>query len=304
MNRNSTIDRSGAGDGIRPCPEPEKLACFVDGRLTAAEAAEVEAHLAGCEDCYFVFAGAAGHQRSERNAGLRTARTPGWRAGWSKAGLIGLLSAAAAIAIAVLFLPRNVERNERELQQALNELDAAAGPWRASEARLTSVPGYRPVRAVMRSAEPLVDPALRLTDAALRLTDATRQVEEAASRVQDTEKSRRALGTLYLTVGNAGRAVSTLSPLEESNDARVLSDLAAAYLTRRADGDESRAMRLLERAVGLDPGLAGAWFNLGLAAKAAGATDRARQAWIRSAALDGESGWGDEARLQLEKLKQ
>jgi len=37
------------------CPDDEELAAFLDGILPPAERARVVRHLAGCEDCYWVF---------------------------------------------------------------------------------------------------------------------------------------------------------------------------------------------------------------------------------------------------------
>src|SRR5262245_60940520 len=44
-------DKSGS-----PCPHPEVLAAFVDQGLGAFELAQIEAHVAGCEDCRFLIA--------------------------------------------------------------------------------------------------------------------------------------------------------------------------------------------------------------------------------------------------------
>jgi hypothetical protein len=43
-----------------PCPTDEEIAAFLDGGLAAGERARITAHLAGCESCFEVFAGAAG----------------------------------------------------------------------------------------------------------------------------------------------------------------------------------------------------------------------------------------------------
>jgi hypothetical protein len=41
-----------------PCPTDEELAAFLDGTLTKAERESVTSHLADCESCYEIFAGA------------------------------------------------------------------------------------------------------------------------------------------------------------------------------------------------------------------------------------------------------
>lgn len=52
-----------------PCPTPEILAQFLDGRLAAVARREVEAHMASCEDCFEVIAGAAAFLAQERGSG-------------------------------------------------------------------------------------------------------------------------------------------------------------------------------------------------------------------------------------------
>lgn len=47
------------------CPPLEDIAAFLDGKLSEAERARVVAHLADCEACYAVFAGAARFQLAE-----------------------------------------------------------------------------------------------------------------------------------------------------------------------------------------------------------------------------------------------
>lgn len=47
------------------CPPLEDIAAFLDGKLTEGERARVVAHLADCESCYAVFAGAARFQLEE-----------------------------------------------------------------------------------------------------------------------------------------------------------------------------------------------------------------------------------------------
>jgi predicted TPR repeat methyltransferase len=72
---------------------------------------------------------------------------------------------------------------------------------------------------------------------------------------------------------------------------------------RHADDDVTRALDLLDQAVRLDPGRVEAWFNMGLAAEAAGQRERAIAAWTRALALDPKSGWAEEAREHLARLK-
>jgi tetratricopeptide (TPR) repeat protein len=187
---------------------------------------------------------------------------------------------------------------------ALNELDAAAGPYRKFEPRLTLTRAHRELEPTLRSAEPSGDASLAQREAAQRqLRQAARRVEIAAKRSGTGVEGQRALAAMYFALGQAQPAVKVLEPKEESNDAGLLNDVAAAYLARQADGDVQHALDLLERAVTLDPKCAEAWFNLGLAAESARQTARAQEAWKRYLALDPSSEWATEARWHLEKLQ-
>jgi hypothetical protein len=44
-----------ASPPVGACPSAEELAAYIDGTLSKAEADRVTAHLADCEDCYFVY---------------------------------------------------------------------------------------------------------------------------------------------------------------------------------------------------------------------------------------------------------
>jgi len=80
-----------------PCLSVETLAAYGDGKLTPAERREVERHLAACEDCFELFAGAAAYRLEEAAAGAVAAhpatKRPRFR--WWHA------AAAAAIVVAV-----------------------------------------------------------------------------------------------------------------------------------------------------------------------------------------------------------
>lgn len=62
----SSTDTPFAKDG---CPPLEDLAAFLDGRLSGEERARMTAHLADCERCYEVFAGAVRFQEDSRPKG-------------------------------------------------------------------------------------------------------------------------------------------------------------------------------------------------------------------------------------------
>jgi tetratricopeptide (TPR) repeat protein len=278
------------------CLDAELLASYVDGRATPEERVEVEAHLARCEDCYFAFSETVQEQQAEGTADEVEAQ--GHRRRWLPRVAAGLATAAAVVIAVQLFrsVVSPVTAPDVELKTALEQLDAATGPSRRFEPRLTLISTYRPLEPAMRSAAPSAEAPLDVREAALG-------VEKASTKPGTGLEGQRALATMYFALGRAQRAADVLGPSAQSDDAGALSDLAAAYLARRSVGDVQRALDLLERAVGLDPNRVEAWFNLGLAAEAADQRARAAEAWTRALALDSTSGWADEARKHLEKLK-
>jgi len=281
----------GSDDG---CPDAELLASYIDGRATPAERARVEAHLARCEDCYFVFTET--FQEPGVQAGLPAAadvnRNP-FRGKIIRRAAAGL-AAAAAVVVAVQVYRTGTPQGST-LVAALQELDAAAGPNRTYEGRLTTAPTYRPVAAPVRSGLSNVDAPLSLRDAALK-------VETAAQKGQ-TPDERRALSAVYLTRGQPQRAADIIAPLADTTtDPAMLNDTAVALLARKGEGDAKRAQTLLQRAIEREPKRAEAWFNLGLAAEAAGDTKLARVAWQQYLTLDSSSQWAVEVRGRLEKL--
>ena len=207
----------------------------------------------------------------------------------------GLAAAAALVIAAQLYLLQR-EGPKDDLGVALSELDAATGRYRKVEPRLTVFSSYRAVEPALRSA---ASPG----EAPLAVREAAQKVEVAVKASGTGPEAQQALAAMYLTLGRSQRAADVLAPLASSRDAGQLNDLAAVYLVRHADDDVTRALDLLDQAVRLDPGRVEAWFNMGLAAEAAGQRERAIAAWTRALALDPKSGWAEEAREHLARLK-
>jgi len=293
-------------DGARisgpKCPDAEALASYIDGRVSAPERAEIEAHLASCEDCYFVFSETVQEQNSHDDE--EKSEITQWLRRWSPQLAAGLAAAAAIVVAVEVFRPSSRMQPGTTVQVALNELDSVAGPYRKFEPRLTLTRAHREMEPTLRSAEPTGDATLTQREAAQRqLREAARKVEIAAKRSGTGAEGQRALAAMYFALGQAQPAVKVLEPKAESNDAGLLNDVAATYLARQADGDVQHALGLLERAVTLDPKCAEAWFNLGLAAGAARQTARAQEAWKRYLVLDPSSEWATEARWHLKNLQ-
>jgi tetratricopeptide (TPR) repeat protein len=292
------LQENGAIRSHGGCLDAELLASYVDGRTTPEERVTVEAHIAHCEDCYFMFSETVQEQQTQSADESEDADPPLIRVRrWMPRVAAGLAAAAALVIAAQVYWPLWHERPKDTLVVALSELEAAAGPYRRVEPRLTVIRIYRELEPAVRSGAPSGEAPLTLREAALKV--------ELAARASGTgAEAQQALAAMYLTLGRPQRAAEVLAPLVSSKDAGQLNDLAAAYLARHADDDVTRALDLLEQAVSLDPGRAEAWFNLGLAAEAAGQKERAIEAWTRTLELDPQSGWADEVRQHLARLKQ
>ena len=293
---------------VDACPDLETLAGYLDGRLTESERADIAAHVAGCETCYFVFTEAAqtrasDRARAETDASASpepvSAATPKWwmtpKVTWSSA--TGLAAAAAlVVAIGTGFL-----RSGRGDSAELRALVVAVGTDRTIEARITGGFAYGPVRAPVRSGE---QPTAASGSPDIRIAAARIEKEATAHRSPQT---LHRLGIAYLVTGDIFRAVNVLEESAgESTDARVLSDLAAAYLARARQTNDPqdlmKALSTVERALGADARLAEAWFNRAEALERMGLAAQALEAWQQYLQIDAKTAWASEARLHTAAL--
>jgi hypothetical protein len=285
---------------VDACPDLETLAGYLDGRLTERERADIAAHVAECETCYFVFTEAAQTRASDvaRAAtlgnGAKTA-SRWWTAPkvvWSSAAALAL-AASLIVAVAVDFVPWRSDE-----ASALRTLVVAVGTDRLIEPRLTGGFAYGPLRGAVRGADSeSISPDVRI---------ATAEVEKSLTGKRTAVALDR-LGVSYLIVGNLPKAVSALEDASDSGtSAGILSDLSAAYLVRASrDGqpqDAAKALTAAERAIGLDPVLPEARFNRAAALEKLELRDAAIAAWQDYLRLDNSSGWAGEARRHLRQL--
>jgi len=169
----------------------------------------------------------------------------------------------------------------------------AAGTLRVVEGRLTGGFGHGDYL-------PSASPASESTEAlwALQKGRAASSPEALADR-----------GLLELFSRDWDEAIANLeeASARDSQNARIATDLAAAYL-ERADRmgrplDTFLALVAAERAIAADPLLPEAYFNQALAFERLGLRARARAAWVRYLARETEPGWRAEGEEHLGGLE-
>src|SRR5262249_43619255 len=140
----------------------------------------------------------------------------------------------------------------------------------------------------------------------LRIAVARLEKQVAARRAPET---LHGLGMAYLVLGDLNRAVSVLEDAaeQENPDARILSDLSAAYLARgsrnNSRDDLMKALTFANRALGVDAASIQARFNRAAVLERLGVAEQARDAWQEYVAVDPRSPWSNEARGRLTVLE-
>ena len=268
------------------CPSLETIGAFVDGRFKDRERETVADHLASCEACYFVFTEASRIKLATRQPVVDTHLFTRRRVMWSLSGL----AAAASILLAINLSGTFGADDER----ALSGLVAAVGTARTFDARLTGGFAYAPVRGPVRGSN---DPDPLSPD-----------VRIAIAQIEKQQTARPIAGTAALIGGDPNRAINILEAASQitPNDARVLSDLSAAYLVladrTHAAADASRALATANRALEIERLMPEALFNRALALQASGLLNEAKAAWQAYLTIDDRSGWADDARTRLRIL--
>ena len=248
------------------CDHLARTSAYFDGALDRADEAAAAEHLATCAACQSLLRDAVGIDAVLSGA-KRSIGVPARRSRWPVvAGTVAALAAAAAI-IAVVW-PRHPAPRE--------EVSLLLSGERAVEARFTGLRFgvFRP-RAVVRSDKQPIE-AISLAELA---------------RLEQAGEPHDLIAALAAT-GDLRRATELSAALPD--DAASASDRAALAI---AAGDAEGALAHAQHALALDPKLATAKWNLGLAAERLGLTYVARAAY-RDLDVLHEPGWSDEAHVR------
>ena len=105
-----TFLQNGATRSGGPCLDAELLASYVDGRTTPGERIKVEAHVAHCEDCYFVFSETVQAQSTDDAVNVNSPSNS-WRQWMSRVATgraaAGLAAAAALVIVGRIYFPES-----------------------------------------------------------------------------------------------------------------------------------------------------------------------------------------------------
>ena len=265
-----------------PCPPPETLAAFTEGRLHGAEAAAVVAHIDTCDECMRDVALAMQAVDEEDNV-VRPRRWMPWLAG-----------VAAALTIVMLTWTLN-QRSPVDRLVALAPKSA-----RVVEPRLTGGFAWSPYRGTNRSSgAPQNAEQMKLAGAAGELIE--RADRDASARAQHDA------GVAMVLTQNAAEATARLERAAAAQpSANTWNDLAAARYAAASDLGRAalypEALAAADAALRIEPNHAEALFNRALILDRMGLFDEAREAWTRYLAVDPSSKWAEEARSRLAEL--
>jgi tetratricopeptide (TPR) repeat protein len=292
------------GNGVTPaCLDDDTLAAFVDGRLSPDERAQVESHVAECDDCYTLLAEVlhtaddleaelpnTSNQRAPSAASVINLPTAAEPAVQQRKALVAAGVFLALAASAILFLSRPAD--------PLAPMVEIVGAERLTIARPTGGFAFGPVRSPLRSG-----------NAPERLDVQAEETRLREKAERGTTSDVHAYGVAQLVAGRTAAAIRTLEAAAAAapNVASYHADAGAAYLTRyfeqRDARDAATALASLDRAIALDRSCREALFNRALLLGALGRPAEAIDNWSRYLAVDGDSPWAAEARRQRDALK-
>lgn len=244
-----------------PCPEPEVLAAFLDGRLSGKERRRVVAHLDACGDCYELFSEAVRFQGEEEPRGRLVGAERFGRPRWLWPAV-----AAAAVLVVLVAVPILRMESERPVVATLTGGEEAVSS-RQLVASL-AVPDTAELASALR---PRLAEGPGFAERTSREAAAFRAGVwlvhvQAAGRAAEADPAEKGLRELAATLEDAGVA------------ARLDEDVREALAAAKAErfGDVAEAAGAIERRTrALLPPLPlalGAWAEAGRLAAATGDT--------------------------------
>lgn len=299
----------------RDCRETPELTAYIEGKIAGTRAAEIEEHLATCDECFAIFVRIARqHLAGEIPVDGNNSRGGESKPNWRHLVLGQALPwvAVFVIAVALTFVFRGPIRRilndhsvSKRIDVAVANLVDAVGERRVIEARLTGGFRHGPVESPTRSGS-------RRWIRGADLSEFYRQAEGLFQTARDNPKADHfgALGVALVVLGQFENAVEALEKASQRfpESADVFSNLAAAHLARAAqsgaaDLEFENALMAATKALGLEPDHREARFNLALIHERLMHRQEAIAAWEAYLTLDLESEWAAEAKERLAKLR-
>ncbi len=198
-------------------------------------------------------------------------------------------------------------RGESDAQKGMDVLNQAYREHRPLEARITGF-AFAPILITRGNEQSKIN---------YRELDEAEYLIRKAARERPNSESLRALGQLYLTGKDFGKAIDLFEQAlrAEPNDARLHNDLGAALLEKsrisNREGDRQtaalelgRSLDELSKAVELDGALLEARFNRALSRQLMGLDAQAEEGWKEYLEKDPSSRWTEEARRNLKLLEE
>ncbi len=197
---------------------------------------------------------------------------------------------------------------QSDVNRGLAQLQIAYRGQRPIESRTTANFDYAPISTTRGNANTFADEKAH--------SRAERYLLDATENSSDAE-AHQALGLLYLAGKDYDKALNefTLGLKLAPDNARLHNDFGAALLekARQATTNEkfdealenySLALTSVNRALEIDNELREAFFNKALILQKMKLTNQAQEAWNKYLEKDSTSSWADEARRNLELLKE
>jgi anti-sigma factor RsiW len=275
------------------CIDDNMLAEYIDGNLELPKRAELEAHLADCEDCYESFVEAVKVTGAMAMPAAASPHAPRTSAGLSPA-LRWVVAVAATVAIAGSGL--YLWQRNRSASFDLGPMVHAVGSERFSEGRVAEAFQWGPRPSFSRG---------ETDDSRLRPA-----VRSLALEFTGTDRANDApfeAGVAFMVLGKWDAALERFAAAaNQSGMSEPVAVATAAALIERSringTSDLSLAVTILDGANPASPSVA--WrFNRALALEMLGRREDALQEWQRVVSMENNPNWRAEAEFHIQRLK-